>query len=65
MENLIAKAKGILEESMYATLATCSEDCIPWVSPVYTGHDDTYNLYFSSAEDSQHMKNTKRTIRFL
>ena len=59
MEDLVAKSKRILGESMYATLATCSKNGVPHVSPVYTGHDDKYNLYFSSSEDSQHIKNIK------
>lgn len=57
MDEWVEKAKAVMEESMYATLATCSKDGIPHVSPVYTGHDSEYNFYFSSSELSKHMQN--------
>lgn len=56
MEDLVKKAKKIIEESMYITLATASKGGTPWVSPLYTGHDSNYNFYFSSAENSQHIQ---------
>ena len=56
MEDLVKKAKKIIEESMYITIASASKNGIPWVSRVYTGHDADYNFYFSSAENSQHVQ---------
>lgn len=57
MEELTAKIKSVMEQSVYATLATASKDGVPWISPVYIGNDEAYNLYFSSSEDSRHMQN--------
>lgn len=53
------KAKKILNNICYATLATVSADGQPWNSPVYCAYDESYNIYWGSHIDSQHTKNIR------
>ncbi len=54
---VIAKARNILAQVHYCTLATCSPEGIPWASPVFFAYDSDWHLYWSSATASQHSQN--------
>ncbi|MES2409282.1 MAG: pyridoxamine 5'-phosphate oxidase family protein [Patescibacteria group bacterium] len=53
----VKRAKEIIEDVIYITLATVSKEGNPWNSPVYTAYDNEYNFYWISSPDSQHSKN--------
>lgn len=48
------KAKKIIEENIYCTIASASKDGRPWISPVFYGYDENYNIYWISDKDSKH-----------
>ena len=49
-----APARGVLEETCYAVLATAAADGTPWVTPVWFAHDDLDRLYWLSWPGSRH-----------
>ncbi len=53
------KAKGIIEKIHYINIATVNTAGEPWNTPVYAGHDDTYNFYWASWTDNEHSKNIR------
>lgn len=53
------KAHQILENIIYATVATSSKDGLPWNSPVRRVYDKDLNIYWFSDKDSQHSKNVR------
>lgn len=53
------KARKIIEENIYLTLATADKDGLPWVSPLYCVHDEKINFYWTSSPDSRHSRNLK------
>ena len=55
-----SKAKEIISRVRYMTIASVSEDGQPWNAPVYFGFDERCNLYWTSAEESQHSRNIER-----
>ncbi len=57
MNNLNKRAKEIIEEILYITIATSSKDGQPWNSPVYSAYDENYNFYWASWKENQHSKN--------
>lgn len=57
-QELIELAKKTLEECYYFNLATITKYGLPWNSPLYFTYDDKYNMYWGSAKDSIHSKNT-------
>ena len=50
----VFKAKQIIEENIYCTLATASLDGVPWISPVFYGYDENFNIYWISDKDAKH-----------
>ncbi len=56
MNKYIEKAKQIIAENIYMTIATASTEGKPWVSPVFFAYDDSYNLYWVSNKDARHSK---------
>lgn len=48
------KAKKIISENIYCVVASASKDGKPWISPVFYGYDDDYNIYWISDKDSRH-----------
>ena len=54
---LSRRAKYIVENIKYVTVATVSEDGQPWNAPVFCAYDQNYNFYWGSYKDSQHAKN--------
>lgn len=55
--DLSKRAKEIIKEIIYITIATSSEDGQPWNSPVYSAYDKGYNFYWASWKENQHSKN--------
>jgi uncharacterized protein YhbP (UPF0306 family) len=50
----IEKAKEIIKNNIYMTIATASTDGKPWISPVFFAYDQQYNLFWVSNKDAQH-----------
>ncbi len=54
MKSNTAKAKKIIADNLYLTLATADLQGKPWAAPVYYAYDADYTFYFVSASDSLH-----------
>ena len=54
MKDYTQKAKQIIEENIYCTIATASKDGKPWISPVFYGFDENYNIYWISDKGALH-----------
>lgn len=54
------RAKIIIENIQYMTVATVCEDGTPWNSPVATAYDEDLNFYWKSWTENQHSKNIVR-----
>lgn len=52
-------AANIINQIIYVTIASVSEDGEPWNSPVYSGFDSNLNFYWSSDKEGQHSKNIR------
>ncbi len=55
--DLVTRAKKVISEILYITLATSNSKNEPWNSPVYSAFDDKYNFYWASWTKNQHSKN--------
>ncbi|MBI4098194.1 MAG: pyridoxamine 5'-phosphate oxidase family protein [Candidatus Levybacteria bacterium] len=56
MKDLVEKAKQILAENIYCTIATSSLTGTPWISPVFFGYDEDFNIYWISDKDAKHSR---------
>lgn len=54
---LTQKAKQVISDIIYMTVATADADGEPWNSPVYSAYDEEYNFYWVSWAENQHSKN--------
>ena len=54
---LANKAKKVIKDITYITLATSSSKGEPWNSPVYSAFDKSYNFYWASWTENQHSRN--------
>lgn len=54
MNKRAEKAKQIIAENIYCIVATASSDGVPWISPVFYGYDEDYNIYWISDKNSKH-----------
>lgn len=52
-------AKRIIESIRYITIASVSNNNIPWNSPVFSAHDKNLNFFWASDQNAQHSKNIK------
>ena len=52
----IEKAKQIIADNIYMTVATASLDGKPWISPVFFAYDDRYNFFWVSNKNSLHSR---------
>ena len=59
MIDLSKRAKEIISQIEYITIATADKNGQPWNSPVYSAFDQDYYFYWGSHKDSQHSKNIK------
>ncbi len=53
------KARKIISDILYITIATSSKDAVPWNSPVYSSYDGNYNFFWVSSPGAKHSKNIK------
>lgn len=51
------KAKRILTNNIFMTLATVDTDGQPWSTPVFYALDQKYNFYWYSRKDTRHSQN--------
>ena len=58
-KKLISKAKKVINDILYITIATCDKNNQPWNSPVYSAFDENYNFYWASWKENKHSKNIK------
>jgi uncharacterized protein YhbP (UPF0306 family) len=56
-QELVQRAKKVIDEILYLTLATCDNNNQPWNSPVYSAFDKNYNFYWASWKENQHSRN--------
>jgi uncharacterized protein YhbP (UPF0306 family) len=54
MDKDVEKAKKIISDNIYMTIATATSDGIPWISPLFFAYDEKYNLYWVSEKNSKH-----------
>src|SRR5258706_2384593 len=54
MDKYTQKAKQIISENIYMTIASASIEGKPWISPVFFAYDDKYNMYWVSSKMSHH-----------
>lgn len=57
--NNIEKAKAIIKKIPYITIATISEEGMPWNAPVFAAYDKNYTFYWGTYRDSQKSKNIR------
>lgn len=53
------KAKQIIKDIVYITLATASKSGKPWNTPTFAAFDKEYNFYWHSGKYAQHAQNIK------
>ena len=58
MEN-IDRAKQIISEIIYITIASVSKEGLPWNTPVYSAFDSSYNFFWASDKNGQHSQNVR------
>jgi uncharacterized protein YhbP (UPF0306 family) len=61
--NDIDKAKKIISENIYATVATSDKDNNPWISPVFFAFDSRHNLYWVSNKEARHSQNIRENLK--
>jgi len=59
MTDYAMRAKAILNEIIYANVATSDKNGQPWNSPVRHVYDENLNIYWFSDKESQHSKNVR------
>lgn len=57
MKDLSKRAREIIANINYITIASVTPDGLPWNSPVFSGYDKDYNFYWGTHKDSQKAKN--------
>lgn len=53
------KAKKIIKDVIYLTLATCDKNRNPWCTPVYTACNDNYEFFWASGFETRHSVNIR------
>jgi len=53
------RAKSVIAKILYITIATVSEDGMPWNAPVFAACDEKYNFYWGTYRNSQKSKNIR------
>jgi len=59
MKDFNKRAKEIIENTLYITIASVSKDGIPLNTPVFSTYDKDYNFYWGSYKNSHHSKNIR------
>ena len=58
MSAMLARdAAEIIEQNIYAAIATVDSDGQPWASPLFVVYDSELNFYWASGRSSQHSRN--------
>jgi nitroimidazol reductase NimA-like FMN-containing flavoprotein (pyridoxamine 5'-phosphate oxidase superfamily) len=57
------KAKKILAENIYCTVATATPEGKPWISPVFFVYDGAYNIYWASNKNALHSELIRKNPR--
>lgn len=57
------KAKKIITENIYCTVATATSEGKPWISPVFFVYDEAYNIYWVSNKGALHSELTRENPR--
>ncbi|MBI4118458.1 MAG: pyridoxamine 5'-phosphate oxidase family protein [Parcubacteria group bacterium] len=57
--NYNKRAKAIIENVMYATVASVSAEGMPWNSPVFAAYDEHFNFYWGTYRHSQKAENIR------
>lgn len=55
----VKRAKEVIKKIPYITIATISEDGMPWNAPVFAAYDEKYNFYWGTYRNSQKSKNIR------
>lgn len=53
------RAKEIISNILYATVATVTPEGQPWNSPVYFSYDEAFNIYWASWTENIHSQNVR------
>lgn len=56
-DTLITRAKAIIHQIKYITIASVTPEGKPWNSPVFAAFDEHYNFYWNSWRENQHSQN--------
>ncbi|HEX7963296.1 MAG TPA: pyridoxamine 5'-phosphate oxidase family protein [Candidatus Saccharimonadales bacterium] len=56
-DQAVQQAKRLIEQNIYAAIATADSAGRPWNSPVFVVYDDELNFYWASGVKSQHSQN--------
>lgn len=59
MADLSKRAKEIIKQIDYITIASVTPEGMPWNSPVYSASDDNYNFFWGTHIDSQKAQNIR------
>jgi uncharacterized protein YhbP (UPF0306 family) len=57
------RARAILVQIKYVTLATSSPDGVPWNTPVYAAFDEAYTFFWVAAKYARHSQNIRANHR--
>jgi hypothetical protein len=55
----IARARQMIEGTIYCSLSTCSPEGLPWVSPVFFAYSSSWQIYWASAIAAHHSQNLR------
>lgn len=56
---LANRAKSVINNILYITIATSDKQGNPWNTPVYSAFDNNYTFYWASWAENQHSKNIR------
>ncbi len=59
MNEYVVHAKELIAKTPCIAVATASTAGVPWNSPVFAVHDESYNFYWSSLVTAQHSRNLR------
>lgn len=59
MKTKTQKAKTIVLQNRYLTIASTDKNGKPWITPVFFAYDDDLNLYWVSGKNARHSENVR------
>jgi len=60
-QELSEKAKKVINNILYITMATVDSEWNPWNTPVYSAHSEDYTFYWVSDKENKHSQNILKT----